>query len=113
MPFRAALLALILMVGAAACGSDDPAGETSSVDDVTRLWIGPDLVDCEGAAPQTCLLVSESEGGEQEFFYDQIEGFTHVVGTSYVIDVEITEVDDPPADGSSLSYRLVSIVSET
>jgi len=30
-----------------------------------------------------------------------------------VIDVEITEVDDPPADGSSLSYRLVSIVSET
>jgi hypothetical protein len=29
-----------------------------------------------------------------------------------VIDVEITEIEDPPADASSLQYTLVEIVEE-
>ncbi len=126
MHFRSLALALALTLGVAACGSDEPAdtsttnaaaetteGSETGAENTTRLWIGPDVVDCEGSAPQTCMLISESEDGEKEYFYDQIDGFTHVVGTSNVVDVLITEVDDPPADGSSLSYSLVSIVSET
>lgn len=31
----------------------------------------------------------------------------------YVLEVEITEVKDPPADGSSLHYRLVRTVEST
>ena len=122
--YRTIALTLALVLGAAACGSDDPTSdrstetatstdESATADGTTRLWIGPDLVDCVGVAPQTCMLISESEDGEQELFYDQIEGFTHEAGTSYVIDVEITEVDDPPADASSLAYRLVEVVSES
>jgi hypothetical protein len=78
-----------------------------------RLWIGPELVDCEGGAgPQQCLLISRSEGGEPELFYDSIAGFEFEEGTSYVIDVTLTEVAGPPADGSSLRYDLVEVVEK-
>ena len=78
-----------------------------------RMWIGPDRVDCVGVGPLKCLLVKESEDTDWEFFYDGIEGFTYVEGVSYVLDVEITQVKDPPADGSSLYYRLVRVVEAT
>ena len=105
-----------------ACGSE-VAGESAAAstpteesvpaatDGVTRLWIGPDLVDCIGEAQQKCMQVAESEDGEYLNFFDAIEGFTFVEGTSYVVDVLIEEVADPPADGSSLKYTLVEIVS--
>ncbi len=86
-------------------------GKDGSVDGITRLWIKPDLVDCVGEAPQKCMQVAESEDGEHFFFYDQIEGFTFEVGTTYILDVLVEEIPDPPADASSLKYTLVSIVS--
>lgn len=108
---------LVLTLFTAACGADDaqPAPETageSPAADVTRLWIKPDLVDCVGEAEQQCMQVAESEDGEYLYFYDQIAGFTFEEGTGYVVDVTITEVADPPADGSSLAYTLVDIVEE-
>lgn len=120
------------MLMLSACGDDGattaapgPGGEAptpttdggeltpGATDEVTRLWIRPDLVDCEGEAPQRCMQVAESENGEFEFFYDDIEGFAFNEGTSYVIDVTIERVPDPPADGSSLDYTLVEVVEET
>ena len=80
---------------------------------VVRMWVGPDLVDCVGVGPQKCLLVKESEEADWEFFYDGIEGFDHIEGVSYVLEVEITEIEDPPADASSLHHRLVRIVEST
>lgn len=96
------------------CGSDasDSSGTEQAAESSTRLWIKPDLVDCEGSAPQTCMQIAESEDGEYEYFYDQIEGFTFVEGTSYVVDVMIEDVDNPPADGSSLRYTLVEVIEE-
>ena len=76
------------------------------------MWIGPELVECEGVAPMMCLQVAYSEGAEYELFYDQIAGFEPAEGTAYVIDVQITEVENPPADASSLEYTLVEIVEE-
>ena len=81
--------------------------------DTTRLWIGPERVECEGVAPMMCLQVAESEDGDYQLFYDTIEGFDYQEGTSYVIDVSITEVENPPADASSLQYTLVEIVEES
>ena len=81
--------------------------------DTTRLWIGPERVECEGVAPMMCLQVAESEDGNYQLFYDTIEGFDNQEGTSYVIDVSITEVENPPADASSLQYTLVKIVEES
>ena len=81
--------------------------------DTTRLWIGPERVECEGVAPMMCLQVAESEDGDYQLFYDTIEAFDYQEGTSYVIDVSITEVENPPADASSLQYTLVEIVEES
>ena len=98
-----ALLAVTALALSAGC---------SDSTETTRLWIGPERVECEGVAPMMCLQVAESEDGEYEFFYDDIAGFDYQEGTSYVIDVEITEVKDPPADASSLQYTLVEIIEE-
>jgi hypothetical protein len=76
------------------------------------MWIGPELVECEGVAPMMCLQVAYAENAEYEFFYDQIAGFEPAEGTSYVIDVKITEIADPPADASSLAYTLVKVVEQ-
>ena len=81
--------------------------------DTTRLWIGPERVECEGVAPMMCLQVAESKDSDYQLFYDTIEGFDYQEGTSYVIDVSITEVENPPADASSLQYTLVEIVEES
>ena len=101
---RLTLASVALGVALTGCG-DSP--------DTTRLWIGPERVECEGVAPMMCLQVAESAEGDYQLFYDTIEGFDYQEGTSYVIDVSITEVEDPPADASSLQYTLVEIVEES
>ena len=75
-----------------------------------RLWIKPDLVECMGVAPLMCMQVATSPDGEYQWFYDRIEGFTFRPGNSYVLDVTVAEVPDPPADASSLRYTLVDVV---
>lgn len=77
---------------------------------IERFWVGPELVDCVGVGPQKCMLIRRSEDGQIEFFYDSIDGFTHEAGITYVLDVEVTDRENPPADASSLQYRLVEIV---
>lgn len=103
----------ITMVLAPGCGSDNPATDTPPPDvsaavpatdsttqptGTTRLYVKSERVDCIGEAPQQCLQVVRSEDGPYELFYDQIEGgFEFEEGTSYVLDAEVTEVDNPPA----------------
>ncbi len=110
------MLAVVAIVTlAAGCSSGSSATEAASASgggEVVRMWIGPELVECEGVAPTECMQVSYAEDGAPELFYDSIEGFDYSEGTSYVIDVQVTEVASPPADGSSLSYSLVEVVSE-
>lgn len=90
----------------------DPA-DAESNDLITRMWIKPDLVDCVGEMEQKCMQVAEAEDGEYLWFYDQIDGFEYVEGTTYVIDVRIDEIADPPADGGSLAYTLVKVIEES
>lgn len=101
---RLALASLVLSAALAGC---------SDSTDTTRLWIGPERVQCEGVAPMMCLQVAEIEDGNYQLFYDTIEGFDYQEGTSYVIDVSITDMENPPADASSLQYTLVEIVEES
>ena len=115
---------------ATACGSDDSSssdadattntieqvtdtaeqGNEASEAEATRLWIKPDLVECEGVAPQQCLEVATSADGPYELFYDSIDGYDHEEGTSAVIDVTIEEIDHAPADASSLEYTLIEVI---
>lgn len=88
-----------------------PADEAQP--EIATLFVGPELVDCVGVAPQTCMQVKRA--GEEAYtnFFGQIDGFTFEPGNEYELKVEITQVANPPADGSSLSYRLVEVVSQT
>lgn len=77
------------------------------------LTIGSQKVDCTGVGPQKCLQVKENESEEWTNFYGSIEGFDYKEGNVYQIEVAVTEVENPPADASSLNYKLVKILKET
>lgn len=76
------------------------------------LYIGPELVPCEGEGPMECYQVKESPDAEWGLFYDQIEGFNWEPGFVYELRVRVSPVDNPPAGGSSLRYELVEEVSK-
>ena len=117
---RRRLVTILAVVGIATLMTGCSFGDGSAADvtasrggEVVRMWIGPELVPCEGVGPMECMQVSYTEDGEPQLFYSSIDGFDYQEGTSYVIDVQVSEVASPPADGSSLDYSLVAVVSET
>ncbi len=75
------------------------------------LEVAPTKVDCVGVAPMKCLLVRES-GGDWRNFYAPIEGFNFVEGSRYRLQVKVSQVANPPADGSSLRYQLVRVLDK-
>lgn len=70
------------------------------------------LVPCQGVGPRLCMLTGEPGSAEQSFFYSGIDGFQFEWGHRYELRVEVTEVPDPPADGSSLDYSLIELVRD-
>jgi hypothetical protein len=77
---------------------------------VVTMDIAPQLVACVGVAPQQCLRVREHPDTAWTLFYTGIEGFQFEPGFEYTIRVAVRRISDPPADGSSLAYRLLSIL---
>jgi hypothetical protein len=78
--------------------------EDASMTEVKTLFVGPELVECVGVAPQQCMQVKEDADGEYGLFYNQIEGFTFEPGFEYELSVNVETIANPPADGSSLRY---------
>jgi len=85
-------------------------GECKMLSETKILYVDSKLVDCVGIAPQQCMLVREDPNSDWEMFYDSIEGFEYQEGTQYKISVTITNIENPPADASSLKYTLVEIL---
>jgi hypothetical protein len=106
-----------LLLGGCSASSDASSGESTAggaaSSDVVRMWIAPELAECTGVGLMECMQVAYEEGGPTELFYETIDGFTFEEGTSSVIDVRVEQVDSPPADGSSLAFTLVEVVSQT
>ena len=99
------LLALASVV-VAACGPvGGPAEKT--------IYVGPRQVDCVGVAPQKCLLVKENPDDDWTMYYDRIEGFDYEPGYEYELRIVEEEVENPPADASSIRWTLVEVVSKT
>ena len=84
----------------------------SSCKETKTIFIAGSLADCMGEAPQKCMLYKERPTGDWLFFYDTIEGFEYEEGYTYEIEVAVTKIENPSADGSSLQYTLVKIVSK-
>lgn len=85
---------------------------TDQPEEIT-MYVGPEMVNCEGEARVACLQVKFEEGAEWELFYDNIEGFEFEPGFEYELRVNKITVEDPPADGSSIRYELVEIVGQS
>ncbi|NJN05450.1 MAG: DUF4377 domain-containing protein [Rhodobacteraceae bacterium] len=89
------------------------SGSGSSASDATspavlRVTVGPQLVDCVGVGPMKCLVVDGLN------FYQNIEGFAHEAGVTYVLDIERRQrfdSENAPADAGLYAYRLLTIVS--
>ncbi|WP_062053592.1 DUF4377 domain-containing protein [Aquimarina longa] len=84
----------------------------SSCQKTKRVFIGSHQADCVGVVPQKCLLYKENASDQWSNFYDTITGFEYEAGYLYEIEVIITKIENPPADGSSLRYTLVKIISK-
>ena len=82
-------------------GPYEPQGE------VQRWHVAEALVDCMGVAPQKCMRIRRANHPEWENFYGQIERFEYEEGVRYILEVDIVEVENPPADASSLRHVLV------
>ena len=68
--------------------------------------------DCEGEGPRKCLQVRDSADGEWTLLYSRIKGFDYQEGFAYELRVRVSSDAHPPADGSSVRYELVKIVSQ-
>ena len=77
-----------------------------------KIWeVAPTKVDCVGMMPMKCLQVREV-GGDWQNFMAPIEGFDWVEGSRYRLQIKVSQVANPPADGSSLKYQLVRVLDK-
>jgi hypothetical protein len=109
------LFAIIAGCGDGASDNDldgSGGGSTETEYATKTFFINSHLVDCVGVGPRMCMQVRENEQDEWEFFYDEIEGFTYEEGYLYAVLVEVVDVEDPPADASSIEYTLIEILSK-
>lgn len=101
-----ALVPLILSIGIIPILPNIDAEETKTI------FIDSHLVDCVGVGPQKCMLVRDNQYSEWSNFYDNIDGFTFVEGNTYQLSVKIINIENPPADASSLKYELLEIITK-
>jgi heat shock protein HslJ len=103
---------LVISIEADRIVSIDPIETTDFISEKT-VFVGAEQVDCVGVGPQKCLLVKEDANAEWGFYYDEIAGFTWEPGFEYEIRVRVDQVQNPPADGSSIMWTLIEVVAKT
>lgn len=80
-------------------------------------WVNSTKVGCIGVGPMHCLQVKKNmalNSGTWSNFYDKIEGFDYTPGYLYKIKVkeEKLNLDNVPADASSIKYTLIEILNK-
>jgi heat shock protein HslJ len=84
-------------------------------DSLNIIWVNSYLVDCAGVAPMKCMLVQKGETpdeGQWQNFYGKIEGFDFEPGYIYQLKVQEEQLENVPADASSVKYTLVEVVEK-
>ena len=79
---------------------------------VEKITIASEKTIGYGVAPMECYLVKVGDDKDWSLFYSPIEGFNYENGYEYVIKVKKEKIDNPPADGSSIKYTLVKVISK-
>ena len=83
-------------------------------DDERQTWeVAPYKGSCVGLSPRTCLQIRPL--GETEFrnTFGTPAGYTFEWGIRTVIEVEIREVENPPADGSATEVLLRRVLDRS
>jgi heat shock protein HslJ len=109
MPRPIVNLLVILLVPFWAC--NDSASEQTEDGEII-IWVNSKVVDCTGVAPQKCLQYKETEDGDWQNMYSPIIGFEHEEGMLYKLKVKVEQLENVPADASSLRYELVQIMNK-
>lgn len=99
---------LLTIATLAGCGGSEENTEQKTLSILSQKVI------CEGLSQRLCLSAS----GQNDLaaflpFYEDIRGFTYQWGHNYTLKVKVTDIENPPADGSDMQYSLVSIDSES
>lgn len=78
---------------------------------IVTLNLSPYKLPCMGVGPMLCMQITDA-AGVQMFFYNAIAGFDFQWGHPVTLRAQVETVANPPADGSSLRYTLVEVVSD-
>ncbi len=103
-------LPIIIVIMCSVCFTKSTSAGNQT--EIKIFHINSHLIDCVGVGPRKCMQIRESTYDEWSPFYDGIEGFTFEEGYLYTIIVAITDIDDPPADGSSKAYKMLALISK-
>lgn len=107
-----AFIGLVASFFAASCSLKGNPPETANIVDIRINHFRQTAV---GEGPYLVYLIQEDEkiGTEDwQYLYESIEGFNYEQGYIYDLKAKKTIVENPPADGSSLKYELVSVISK-
>lgn len=89
------------------------APDASTYIGTKTLWISAEWTECMTMIAVKCPKVAMAADEEPVGNPIHIEGFEIEEGTSYVVKVDVTELDNPPADASSLIYTFVELISSS
>ncbi len=76
------------------------------------FYINSQQQNCTGVAPMKCLQYKENSFDAWKLLYQKIDGFEFEPGYFYTIKVKAVKIKNPPADGSSIQYKLKKIMSK-
>jgi len=109
------LFAIPLALTLFACSNADDAAEIiTGVPEGTNLRVNFFRQLCFGEGQFQCLQVQEGNllgTDEWSNFFGAINGFDYEGGFVYNLEVRTRTIENPPADGSSIAYDLVRIIS--
>jgi hypothetical protein len=103
----------ILMIISQVSACTDVSSSPTAADAQTETWqIKHHKTIAQGESAQWCYLVRKSETGDWQFFYAPLEKLDYKWGHDYVVQVKQTKIANPPADGSSIRFEVVSVISD-
>lgn len=101
---KGSILTLILILSACAPKAN-----------ITTMWVNSHKSDCTGVAKTECLLIQRGENIDPsawENFYSPIQGFEFESGYLYKLKVKEEQLENAPADASSIKYTLVKVLQK-
>jgi len=78
--------------------------------EIFTWYVNKDVVDCVGVVKTKCLQIRDTSTGEWQNFFGPIDGFDFKKGRYYIIEVERKRRENPPADASVYTHRLIRII---